>query len=532
MGRLRPLMNRTNISRRTFISTVAGATLASGCTRRTRWTGGIVGAAHAAGHRLRSGGFPAPARTEACPAVIVGGGIAGLTAAHHLGKDGRDFMLLELEAETGGNAACGVNSVSAYPWGAHYVPLPNAETTEVLSLLEDFGVLTGRSADGLPTYDETMLCADPMERLFTRGRWQEGLLPQTGISADDRRQYDEYFAQMETWRAATGSDGRRAFAIPVDLSSRDPQFTALDTLTMRAFMDSRGWTCAPLRWYVDYSCRDDYGAGFDAVSAWAGVHYFAARNGHAANAAHDAVLTWPEGNGWLARRLAEPVRAKIRSGCIVWNVEPHDGGVRVDYFDLARSESVRLEADAAICAAPRFIAQRIVRGLAPLALEYSPWMVANLTLDALPTGSGAALAWDNVFERSDSLGYIVATHQSLRSVPRETVLTHYWPLDREPPRAARERALARTYDEWCAIIVADLARAHPDIAAHIRHLDVWLWGHGMIRPVPGFIWGPARTQMLPPLGRIFFAHSDMSGLSIFEEACTRGAHAARALLAA
>jgi hypothetical protein len=126
----------------------------------------------------------------------------------------------------------------------------------------------------------------------------------------------------------------------------------------------------------------------------------------------------------------------------------------------------------------------------------------------------------------------VATHQSLRSVPRETVLTHYWPLDREPQRAARERALARTYDEWCAIIVADLARAHPDIAAHIRHLDVWLWGHGMIRPVPGFIWGPARAQMLPPLGRIFFAHSDMSGLSIFEEACTRGAHAARALLAA
>lgn len=154
--------------------------------------------------------------------MIVGGGIAGLTAAHRLNQARRDFVLLELEREAGGNAACGANAVSAYPWSAHYVPLPNAEATEVLALLEEFGVLTGWSANGLPIYDETMLCADPVERLFTRGRWQEGLVPQTGISADDRRQYDEFFAQMETWRTATGGDGRRAFAIPVDLSSRDP----------------------------------------------------------------------------------------------------------------------------------------------------------------------------------------------------------------------------------------------------------------------------------------------------------------------
>ena len=517
--------------RRQFISTVAGAALAAGCKRPARWSGGIVGAAHAAGHRLREGKFPSPSRTEKCGAVVVGGGIAGLTAAHRLQKSGRDFLLLELEREPGGNSASGANAVSAYPWGAHYVPLPNAECTEVFALLEEFGAITGWR-DGLPIYDETMLCADPMERLFTRGRWQDGLLPQIGVSADDRRQYEEFFAQMETWRAATGSDGRRAFAIPVDLSSRDAEFTALDAQTMRAFMDARGWTSAPLRWYADYCCRDDYGAGLEHVSAWAGVHYFAARTGRAANAEHDAVLTWPEGNGWLVHRLAEPLHDRIRGGCIAWNIEPHDGGVRVDYFDLARNESVRLEATAAICAAPRFVAQRIVRGLAPVNVEYSPWMVANLTLDALPTGPGAPLAWDNVIEHSDSLGYVVATHQHLASVPRATVLTHYWPLDREPPRAARARALARSYDEWCALILADLQRAHRDIAPHIRHLDVWLWGHGMVRPVPGFIWGKERAQMAAPHGPIYFAHSDMSGLSIFEEACTRGAQAAAALLAA
>lgn len=517
--------------RRQFISTIAGAALASGCKRTARWTGGIIGAAHATGHRLRDGKFPAPTRTERTDAVIIGGGIAGLTAAHRLQKSARNFLILELESSPGGNSTSGENVISAYPWGAHYVPLPNAECTEVLALLEEFGAITGWR-DGLPIYDETMLCADPMERLFTHGRWQDGLIPQIGLTADDRRQYEEFFAQMETWRTAKGSDGRRAFTIPLDLSSRDPEFTALDAQTMRAFMDARGWTSAPLRWYVDYSCRDDYGAGIEHTSAWAGVHYFAARDGRAANAEHEAVLTWPEGNGWLVHKLANPLQDKIRSGCIVWNVEPHDGGVRVDYFDISKNESVRLEAPAAICAAPRFIAQRIVRGLAPVNVEYSPWMVANITLNALPGGTGVPLAWDNVIEHSDSLGYIVATHQSLRSVPRETVLTHYWPLDREPPRTARERALARTYDEWCALILADLQRAHRDITQHIRHLDVWLWGHGMIRPAPGFIWGNSREQMAAPHGPIYFAHSDMSGISIFEEACTRGAQAAAALLTA
>lgn len=529
MGELRALMP---ISRRQFIATTAAATLAGACTHRARWSGGIVGGSHVAGHQLRTGTLPkAPTRTESVEVVIVGGGIAGLTAAHRLHQSGREFVLLELEATPGGNSAFGENTVSAYPWGAHYVPLPNPESVEVLALLEEFGVITGRDGDGLPIYDETVLCADPMERLFTRGQWQEGIIPQLGLTAEDRRHYAGFFGQMEEWRAAIGRDGRRAFAIPLDLSSRDPEHTALDSFTMRAFMDARGWTSAALRWYVDYCCRDDFGAGSDKVSAWAGVHYFAGRDGRAANAARDAVLTWPEGNGWLVRRLSAAVQPKIRPNCIAWNLEPRGGNVRVDYFDRATGESVRLEARGAICAVPRFVAQRIVPGLSPAAVEYSPWMVANLTLDALPAGDGAPLAWDNVWEPSDSLGYVVATHQHLQAVPRATVLTHYWPLDRESPRAARERALARSYAEWCEIIVHDLQRVHPGITAHIRHLDVWLWGHGMVRPVPGFIWGEARVQMAAPRGPIFFAHSDLSGISIFEEACTRGAQAAASLLA-
>jgi glycine/D-amino acid oxidase-like deaminating enzyme len=530
-----PLYALMKTSRRSFLaSTGAGALgLAAGCSKvHSDYPGQIVGAAAAVGHRLRDGQFPAPTETRDTGFVIVGGGIAGLSAARRLIQRGsHDFLLLELDRAPGGNAACGRNAISAYPWGAHYVPLPNEDSREVLSLFEELGIIRSYDASGLPVYDEETLCSDPMERLFDAGRWQEGLLPQIGITSEDHRQYDTFFARMLEFRDARGSDGQPAFTIPLDLSSRDPELLALDSLTMAQWMRGQGFDSAPLLWHVDYCCRDDYGAGLEHISAWAGVHYFASRRGRAANADADAVVTWPEGNGWLASQLTRPLGERVQSGCVVFNLEQNADTAFVDFFDVTRQQSIRLRARGVVCAAPRFVAARILHGLAPLAgLEYSPWMVANITLDQVPGGNGAAVAWDNVARASRSLGYVVATHQDVRRVPCETVLTHYWPLDGTPPAEERQRALGKSHREWCDLIVADLASLHPGIERHIQQIDVWLWGHGMIRPVPGFIWGEARARMIKPHGRIFFAHSDMSGISIFEEAFTHGFHAADRLL--
>jgi glycine/D-amino acid oxidase-like deaminating enzyme len=521
-------------TRRKFIGTVgaSAAAVLVGCKKAGRFSGTIVGAASAAGHRLRTGNFPAPTETIETGVVIVGGGIAGLAAARRLDQIGqRDFLLIELEHQPGGNAASGQNAVSAYPWGAHYVPLPNDESAEVLELFEELGITRGLGANGAPIYNEEFLCADPMERLLDAGRWQEGLVPQIGITVDDRRQYEDFFARMESFRSRRGSDDRPAFAIPLDLSSRDAEFLALDGKTMAAWMTEEGWNSVPLRWHVDYSCRDDYGAGIAHVSAWAGVHYFASRRGRAANADRDAVVTWPEGNGWLAKKLAASCAPRTRSGGVVFNIEQRDGAVFVDYLEVERDRSIRVKARGVVCAAPRFVARRMIRDL-PGGNDavYSPWMVANVTLDQLPGGSGVPLAWDNVARASDSLGYVVATHQNVHPVPRETVITHYWPLDSVPPAEERQRALARTHVDWCERVAADLDRTHPGIHSHIRNIDVWVWGHGMIRPVPGFIWGADRQKMQEAHGRIVFAHSDMSGISIFEEAFTRGTQAANALL--
>jgi hypothetical protein len=60
----------------------------------------------------------------------------------------------------------------------------------------------------------------------------------------------------------------------------------------------------------------------------------------------------------------------------------------------------------------------------------------------------------------------------------------------------------------------------------VNNIDIMRWGHAMIRPTPGFIWGEHRVPLTRPVGNIHFAHSDLSGFSIFEEAQYRGVVAA------
>src|SRR5713226_7288162 len=81
---------------------------------------------------------------------------------------------------------------------------------------------------------------------------------------------------------------------------------------------------APLRWYVNYACRDDYGALAKDTSAWAGIHYFAARDPE-----EKGPLTWPEGNGWIAQRLLEKLNRYVRTGAGVYRIARDRNKLRV-----------------------------------------------------------------------------------------------------------------------------------------------------------------------------------------------------------
>jgi len=501
--------------------------------------GEVLGASDALGHRLWATDFPEPTETLKTPVVIVGGGIAGLSAGWKLQQAGfTDFVLLELEPEVGGNARSGANAITAYPWGAHYLPFPTQESRAVRELLADFGILRGDPYAIEPVYDERAINFAPQERLYAHGVWHDGLWPQVGVRPRDLDQYRRFHDLMETFQRRRGADGRKAFAIPGDFSARDPDLLALDRLSMRDFLLQHGLDSESLHWYVNYACRDDYGCRSDETSAWMGIHYFASRDALARDAGSDDVLTWPEGNGWLVNKLRERLAPHLATGALVWRLSELDRAVLVDAWQPGDNRSVRRLAQAVIWAAPVFQARRVFRELSPeLAaaigeFQYAPWLVANLSLRRFPEERrGAPLSWDNVLYDSDALGYVVATHQHRTAHQDQTVFTWYQALCDGPPDRERQRLLETPWATWAERILRDLSKPHPDIREIVTRLDLMRWGHAMVRPWPGFVWGAARQRLEQARDRVLFAHSDLSGYSVFEEAHYRGVLAAERVLA-
>jgi hypothetical protein len=501
--------------------------------------GEMVGANHRIGHKLRAVTelYKLPVNEQLTTDVlIIGGGVAGLSARRWLQRQGvQDVLLLEMETKTGGNAAYGQNAVSAYPFGAHYLPIPDLRNVDLLQFLQQSGAIKEYDSAGLPVYNEYFLCHDPEERLYINGFWQEGLVPDVGVPEDDRAQIRRFLQLVAHYKTTKGMDGRDAFAIPLDNSSRDQLFRELDVISFSTFLDREKFTSPYLRWYLTYCCRDEYGATLETTSAWAGVHYFASRKGKAANAQDTSVLTWPQGNGFLADQLRKQATTPIRPTMLAYQISDETDYAVVRALDTTTDRTILIRAKKVIVATPQFITKQLLRTLAPDrvttdSFRYAPWMVANLTVSGLPQGRGMPLCWDNVLYSMPSVGYISANHQDLQN-SSQRVLTFYKPLTDEPPDAARQSAFGTSYKQWLTQILDELETAHAGVTAQVSQAEICVWGHGMIAPSPGFIWGADRQRAAKPINnRVFFAHSDLSGISIFEEAFYQGIRAANEVI--
>ncbi|MCY1195192.1 squalene-associated FAD-dependent desaturase [compost metagenome] len=500
-----------------------------------------------AGHALRDGAsWPQPTESRRHGVAILGSGVAGLSCAWKLAREGYTDFIVVQGPEFGGNAAAGRRGGLDYPLGAHYLPLPSLASSHVREMLADFGIIERGPGEVRPYYDEAVLAHSPQERLLRGGRWEDGLLPMAGLSEAELAQHRRFLARVERLRAETGRDGRKVFSIPLALSSRDPAWRALDAVTFKQWLEREGYTSRALHWYLDYCCRDDYGARYDAVSAWAGLHYFASRDGHAANAGEGAVLTWPGGLSVLAARMRDAVTRKLG----------HDGwlvaGTAVRVQDTAAGPLVTclapgpapgaytVQTRRTVCAMPLFVAQRILPDIraygydpAAHASSRAPWMVSNFVMDGYPAEApGEPLSWDNVVYGGKALGYVVSTHQLLRVAPSpRSVFTAYHALSGQTPRAAREWLAAASPEALREEAAADLVAAYGrEFWRHARALEITVRGHAMASPLCGYLSNPGLAALREVDGPVLFAHADLSGYSVFEEAAWWGVVAAGRIL--
>ncbi|WP_442786855.1 FAD-dependent oxidoreductase [Flavobacterium suncheonense] len=486
----------------------------------------LTGTHHVLGHRLWTKNFPKPSETLAFSYVIVGGGISGLSTARQFVKKGlSDFILIEMENHVGGNSSNGENQYSKYPLGAHYLPLPNFADVTLLQFLEEEEIITGYDPDGYPVFDETQLTFSPQERLFYKNCWQEGLVPKYGNTTKEDAEFSVFFAKMDTFRTGKDEEGRFYFDIPLCKSSDKREIRELDNLTMKQWLAANQFSAESLYTYVDYCCRDDFGLGIDSVSAWAGIHYFAGRKHDCGKQAGESVLTWPEGNARLASHLKQYAADKTLYNHLVYEVKIENDKVKVAVFDEKTNTSKTILAEKVIMATPQFVNQYLIKERKAFTekFHYAPWMLATLTVNELTDNNSYPLCWDNVIYGSKGLGYIYDQHQSVQQLQPKKVITYYHSFVNPDTRKSRRFMYKQSEEYWKQLVFEELKVAHPSIVSQIESIEIHLLGHGMISPVPGFIFGEHKKEAANPIdNKIFFAHSDLSGISIFEEAFHQG----------
>ena len=495
------------------------------------------------GHYLRDRrSLPPPSATLTTDVAILGSGIAGLAAAWKLNRAGHKDALMIDGPQPYGNAAGGRFGDLEFPTGGHYLPLPSPESVHVREILADLGIILRDPYAEKPYYDERYVLHGPEERLLFNGAWQDGFIPTAGVPEAELAEHRRFFAEVERLRRARGRDGRRLFVFPTVQSSSDPEWDALDRITLKDWLERNGYRSPTLHWYLNYCCRDDYGTRYDKVSAWAGLHYYCSRWGQAANAGNGAWLTWPGGMQPLAKAMADKSGIRRRAGTAV-SLKRVAGGVEALCFTLegGAPRTYLVKARKAICAMPVYVAAHVVDDIDAYGFDpkahtpaYAPWMIANFLMKDFPAElPQAPLAWDNVVYQEPGLGYVVSTHQDIRVRPPErTVFSAYVALSDRTPAAARAWMQAATPDQLVALASVDLKTAYGwRFAPCVERVDITLRGHAMAAPLPGFRSNAGLKALREADGPILFAHADLSGFSVFEEAAWWGCRAAERALA-
>ncbi|WP_312171112.1 NAD(P)-binding protein [Chryseobacterium sp.] len=490
----------------------------------------ITGTNHILGHKLWAKDFPKPTEEIHTKYLIVGGGISGLSACRFFSENNeQDYLLLEMENHLGGNSSNGQNQFSKFPLGAHYLPLPNKENTEIIEFLKETGIYQGDDETGDPILDEYQMTFPQQERLFFKNSWQNDIVPQNGISTKAKTEFDRFFKRMDDFRNKKDESGSYWFAIPVHDSSREDEVLQLEKIIFKDWLKKENFMSEELLWLLDYSCRDDFGLGTDYVSAWAGIHYFAGRKNNWSKKYKDQVFTWPEGNARLAKHFSKYIKDKALSNHLVFDLKINDDNVEVLSFDNIQNKTKKIIAEKVLFATPQFVNERILNHKKAGNFNYVPWLLTTIILRN-DFGGDEELAWDNVIYGSDGLGYIYDQHQNVEQIMGEKVITYYRSFSTDNCKKARKRLYALKENQLKNLVLEDLKKAHPLIEDFIIEMQFHKIGHAMIAPVPGQIFENSENAKQPIDGKVFFAHSDLSGISIFEEAFYQGWRTAKNML--
>jgi len=483
-------------TRRDFIRYVVAGSIASGCPidqallaePGSAAAGPLVEGEHFnVCHQVRDGhSFPKPEATKKADVIIVGGGVAGLSAAYFL--KGKDWLLLEKEDHFGGNAYQEEYEGHIFGTGSAY------------GYRGDHGDMLAKEIGlNLPLIN----MPDPIidNGKYAPDIWRTGIndLPYSKNVIASFKKYRDNIMKIDVQKNAAQLDSE---PFTKYLAGYAPEITKL--------WDAYG----PSNW----------GAFSEDTSALIGI----TDSQNLIQGQDDQRVILPGGLGCITQKLVEVLKPRhgermLRDATVV-AVVPDKDEVRVTYVQGEKITTVA--AKVVLMCTAKYITARLVAGLpneqkqAMRRMRYTPYPMVNIIFDKPIYRKG----YDNWCPGKTFTDFIVADWTIRNNPgykPKYNILTFYTPL-RET-----ERAILLNEEDCktlAAKVLKDFQGLMPEFNVDPVEVRLYRRGHPMFMAVPEQF---TKNRMIAsqPMERVFFGNSDSGGPESLTSEAVRISHA-------
>ena len=460
----------------------------------------------------KKGGLPAP--TETASVVVIGGGIAGLTAAYAL-RDLRP-VLLEQGAQFGGNAKGERWNDLEYSIGSSYIPKPEAGTP-LGKLLTELGLDTRIRFES--ARDEAiMLRGKHAGNHPGKQKSSPTLLAPFWSGASDPARAEEF---KRVFNALLAIENENYPAIPARSAKERAHLNALDQLTFAQWVKKNLGTIHPhIEELFHEYCWDSLGGAYDELSAAQVLNFITADLAGGMGAL-------PGGNAAISEALyvnlagALPEHS-LRTRALCVDVTVNTAGVTVTYDDAAGGLRA-IQAKACVVTSPKFVARVLVAGLSDQQqeamgkLRYRAFLVANILINQRVSTKhfGAfnlynAVPKTEADERRRAFTSMTFASWAVSDRPEHASLSLYrgFPFDSGRSSLSPAKAFAEMRSKFEAEIPALLTALGVDLSK-LAGLRIARWGHALPLAAAGMINdGTLERASAPFQGRVFFGQQD------------------------
>jgi protoporphyrinogen oxidase len=435
--------------------------------------------------------------------VIVGGGVAGLSAAYRL-RD-KKFLLFEVSNMLGGTSAGSTYRTTPLCHGAHYdLEYPENYGSEVLQVLEELAIVKYDTFSKSWNFiDRQYLIPKNKEtQSLVNGRIRPDILP-------DGTQKKDFIELMK------GFSGK--MLLPTRLIHEDIRY--LNDLSFSDWLKGQLSVNTEFMGGLDYHLKDDYGAGAAAVSALAGIHYFACRPYYTKPV---ELFSPPQGNYYFIEKILSRLpQAQIQTAHVVSKIEAKNKGLEVDVIDGNTLQTNRITCSKIVYAGNKHALKYIHTPDYSLFENnaYAPWVVVNLLLSESWPGKAF---WQNEVLSDDTsfLGFVDSQSQY---APRQRVITAYYCFKPE------EREMMSMIESKQHLFIERTVQHietyfNRSIYQSIEKVFIRLMGHAMPIPKPGYLFSCSHEKRSH--SNLLFAGVDTGRLPLLFEALDSGLMAA------